>query len=130
MPALRGIDLSEGIKILHNHRTDVFVPKAGCVTGIGEDLEDFNNRITRVVQTLYEHSWDLKDPSWEDTKDSRMHQKPPILLPTERIEKIGGTSYYIITEMFVAIHFDSYQPISWPPKIMCSNNPIGGEWWL
>ncbi|MBA7636226.1 hypothetical protein ES703_43842 [subsurface metagenome] len=130
MPALRGIDLTEGIKILHRHRGDVFVPKTGCVAGVGETLEEFNAKITRIIQAQYEHSWSLKDPSWGDTKDNRIFQKPPVLLPNERIEKIGGKEYYIITEMFVALHFDSHKPISWPPKIMCSNDPIGGEWWV
>lgn len=130
MPALRGIDLSEGIKILHNHRDDVFVPKTGCVVGVGETLEEFNERITRVVQTQYEYSWSLKDPSWGDTTDSRIHQKNPVLAPNERVEKITGKEYYIVTEMFVAIHFDSHKPLVFPPKIMCSNEPIGGEWWL
>lgn len=130
MPAIRGIDLSGGIKILHNHRDDVFLPKTSCVVGVGESLEEFNEKITRIVQTQYEHSWALKDPSWGDTKEGRIHLKDPILLPNERIEKIRGKEYYIITEMFVAIHFDSYQPLSWPPKIKCSNEPIGGEWWL
>ena len=126
MPPLRGIDLTEGIRILHNHRDEVFLPKAGCVVGIGETLEEFNAKITSIVQTQYEHSWDLKDPSWGDTKDSRIHQKPqPILLPNERIEKIGGTAYYIIAEMFVALHFDSHNPLSWPPKIRTSNPECG-----
>lgn len=130
MPALRGIDLSEGIKILHTHRDDTFLPKIGCVVGIGETLEEFNAKITRVIQTQYEHSWSLKDPSWGDTSDCRIFEKPPRLLPNERIERIGGTKYYIIADMFIALHFDNHNPLSWPPKIMCSNDPIGGEWWL
>jgi len=131
MPAIRGIDLTDGIKILHSHRSGTFLPKTGCVAGVGEDLADFNSRITRVVQTQYEHWWLLTDPSWGDTSDCRIFHKPkPILLPNERIEKIGGKSYYIITEMYVALHFDSMNPINWPPKIRCSNAPIGGEWWL
>jgi len=129
MPPLRGIDLTEGIKILHNHRDDVFLPESACIAGVGETLEEFNAKITRLVQTQYEYSWSLKDPSWEGDL-GRIGLKPPVLLPNERIEKIKGTEYYIVTEMFVAIHFDSYQPLSWPPKIMCSNEPIEGEWWL
>ena len=130
MPPLRGIDLSEGIKILHNHRDDTFLPKTSCIAGVGETLEEFNAKITRVVQTQYEHSWSLKDPSW-DTKNDRVFNKPqPILLPNERIEKIGGESYYIITKMFIALHFNNQNPISWPPQIKCSNGPIEGEWWL
>ncbi len=132
MPPIRGIDLSEGIKMLHNHRDDVFLLNTSCVVGVGENLEDFNQRVTRIVQTQYEYSWSLKDPSWEGDL-GRIGAKPkPILLPNERIEKIGGKDYYIVTEMFVAIHFDSYNPLSWPPKIMCQNpelGPIIGEWW-
>jgi len=130
MPALRGIDLSEGIKILHGHRSDTILPKTSCIAGVGEDLADFNNRITRVVQAQYEHWWDLKDPSWGDKAGCRIFEKPPRLLPNERIEKIKGKSYYIVTEMFIALHFDSMNPINWPPKIKCSNEPIEGEWWL
>jgi hypothetical protein len=60
----------------------------------------------------------------EYDSDHRVRQDPPVLRYYERIEG----DEIVITQMYVAIHIYTLGP---PVKlnIMCSQEPITGEWW-
>lgn len=122
MPSIRGIDLTNGIKI-----DGVGIPSvnlsATSFSTIGT-IADREAQINSQVQSVYEYS----EPLSSVTLDEGPRQKPPILSPRQRIEKIGNKDYLITKRMFVAIHLFSLVPLKY--TICCSDEPIEGEWWL
>ena len=122
MPSIRGIDLSNGIKIDGVGIASVNLSAASFST-IGT-IADREAQINRLVQSAYEYSELLSSI----TPDEGPRQKLPILNPRQRIEKIGNKDYLITKRMFVAIHLFSLTPLKY--TICCSDGPIEGEWWL
>jgi hypothetical protein len=125
MPAIRGIDLSEGIRILGSgSRLDTFIPLAEFPTGTEAKIEQL---LVALIQPNYEKTVFLSDYPPEDPAN----QNPPQLLINQRIEKRRGKNYLISTEMYVAIHVYSASPLRY--TIKCQNGhsrQIEGEWWL
>lgn len=129
MPPIRGIDIQSDRVIITMSNgmaktmllSDVKIPPHTTI-------EQADSLATQYLQVMYEQSWTLDDPSWEGDL-GRIGQG--VLLPNERIEKIKGKNTYVVTEIFVAVHFYSLNPIRY--TIKCQNpelGAIGGEWWL
>jgi len=128
MPAIRGIDIqSDRVTITMGSGVEKTMLLSDVKIPPNTTIEQADALATQYLQKMYEQSWTLDDPSWEGDL-GRIGLDPPVLLPNERIEKIKGKDTYIICEMFVAVHFLSLDPIKY--TICCSNDPIGGEWWL
>lgn len=122
MPQVRSINLDGGI----------FIETVGDLPNIDlllaqfpsvNSAEDLSNALTSICQRTVEIVKKLNTfPS-----DDPVRQHPPILSPIERI--VGGD--LIITPVYIAVHVFNY-PIqdSSDYTVMCSNSPIGGDWWL
>lgn len=129
MPPIRGIDIQlDRVIITMTNGTEKVLMLADVKLRSNLTIEEADTMATQYLQKMYEQSWALDDPSWEGDL-GRIGEG--ILLPNERIEKVKGKDTYIVTEMFVAVHFFSLDPIKY--TIRCQNpelGSIGGEWWL
>ena len=123
MPAIRGVDLSEGIRILGSgNRSDTFIPLTEFPAGSEAKIELL---LVSLIQPNYEKTVLLSDYPPEDPAK----QNPPQLLINQRIEKRQGKNYLISTEMYVAIHVFFTSPLKY--TIKCQNGHSGqieGEW--
>ena len=131
MPSIRGIDIqSDRVIITMTNGMEKTMLLSDVKIPPNTTIEQADALATQYLQNMYEQSWALDDPSWEGDL-GRIGLVPPVLLPNERIEKIKGKDSYIVTEMFVAVHFFSLNPIKF--TVRCQNpelGAIGGEWWL
>jgi hypothetical protein len=132
MPAIQGVSINDGTITIHRSSGDIVMTSVDYDPKPQDTVESLSERATAWLQQWFEHRWRLDDPSWEPTEYSRIHQDPPVLNSRERIEKITGKDWYIVTEMYVAVRFLNLTPpfTFENVKIMCSNKPITGEWWL
>lgn len=126
MPPIRGIDLSDGIRIIGSGVPSVWVH--GTDFPAIADAQILEGNLNNLIQSQYE-KW---TPLSEYPDDDPVKNKPkPILLINERIEKISGTSYLVSIKMYIAVHVFSTDPLKY--TVCCQNSrvgPIGGEWWL
>ena len=128
MPPIKSIDFSDGIRIVGSD----FLPTVWIKEkdfpkippGEAEKEREMEGILSRDIQANYE----VKTLLSGFLADDPVRQSPPILLPVERIEKISGKDYLITTLMFVQVHVYSLSPLKY--TIVCSDLPIGGEWWL
>jgi len=127
MPPIKSVDLSDGIRIEGSGIPDVWIMKADfpkISPGEAEKEREMEGILFRDLQANYEIKTLLSDfPS-----DDPVKQDPPQLLPNERIEKVTGKDYLITTVMYVAAHVFSTSPLKY--TVRCSDEPIGGEWWV
>lgn len=128
MPPIRGIDFSDGIRIIGSGVPSVWIKKADfpkVSPGEAEKEREMEGILSRDLQANYEVKTLLSDiPDITDDDPLMLGQ----LLPNERIEKIRGKDTLITTLMWVAVHIFSTNPLKY--TIRCSDSPIGGEWWL
>lgn len=122
MPQIRSINLDGGI----------FIETVGDLPNINillaqfpsvSSAEDLSNALTSTCQRTVEIVKKLNTfPSDDPVRDH-----PAILGPNERIA--GGS--LIITPVYIAVHVFNYPILgSSDYTVMCSNSPIGGDWWL
>ena len=125
MPPIREVNLSDGIRIEGSGVPSVWIKQADfpkIPPGEAEKEREMEGILSRDLQANYEVKTLLSE--FPDDDPVRLGQ----LLPIERIEKIKGKDYLITTQMYVAVHIYSTNPLKYTVK--CSNEPIGGEWWL
>lgn len=128
MPSIKGIDLSDGIRIVGSGIPSVWIKEADfpkISPGETEKEREMEGILSRDLQANYEDKILLSDIP-DITDDDPLMQG--ILHPNERIEKIRGKDTLITTLMYVAVHIFSTSPLKY--TIQCSNSPVGGEWWL
>ena len=116
MPAIREISFQNGIKIVGDGIPSVDIAIAQFPsTGT---LANRQTTINKLIQEQYEDRQLLSNfPS-----DDPVRQNPPVLIPRERIEKIGSKDYLITTLMFVKVIIYSLSPLKY--NIRCSDLPI------
>lgn len=126
MPPIKGIDLSDGIRIIGSGAPSVWIKGANFPALA--DAQILEGNLNNLIQSQYE-KW---TPLSEYPNDDPVKNKPkPILLINERIERVGNKDYLVAIIMYVAIHIFSINPLKYTVK--CQNSrigPIGGEWWL
>lgn len=130
MPPIKGIDLSDGIRIEGSGVPNVWIKESEfpqISPGEAEKEKEMEGILTSDLQTNYEVKTVLSDVP-DITPDDPLMQDPPILQQNERIEKIKGKDTLITTLMYVAAHIFSTNPLKY--TVRCSDSPIGGEWWL
>lgn len=125
MPPVREIDLSDGIKIVTSGDLSN-VNRTGAQIAVAPgNLAQKEAALNEWLQQQYEVRIALKDLP----PDDRALEDPPKLLSYERIEKIGGTEYWIRTLMYVEAHVFSLSPLKL--TLQCNNSPITEDnWWL
>jgi len=127
MPPIKSVDFSDGIRIVGSGIPPVWIKKADfpkISPGEAEKEREMEGILTRDVQSNYE----VKTPLSDFPSDDPVKQDPPQLLPNERIEKVTGKDYLITTVMYVAVHVFSTSPLKY--TVRCSDESIGGEWWV
>ena len=128
MPPIKGVDLSDGIRIIGSGVPSIWIklkdfPKVS--PGEAEKEREMEGILTRDIQSNYEVKTLLSDYPPEDPVSLGQ------LLINERSEKIKGKNYIVAVTMYVAVHIFSANPLKY--TVCCQNsraNPIGGEWWL
>ena len=121
MPPIKEISFANGIKIVGDG-----IPSVDIAFAQFPSTGTLGNReanLNKLIQGKYEEKVLLSSLEADD----RVRQLSPMLLPCERIEKIGGKGYLITTVMYVKIHLYSLSPLKY--NICCSDEPITGEWW-
>ena len=122
MPQIRSINFDDGI----------FIETVGGGPNINillaefpsvNDAEELSNALTSVCQRTVE----IRKRLNTFPNDDPVRQHPPALGPNERVE--AGS--LVITPVYIAVHVFVY-PItsSSDYTVMCSDFPIGGDWWL
>ena len=125
MPSIKSVDFSDGIRIEGSGIPSVWIhekdfPK--IPPGEAEKEKEMEGILSHDLQANYEVKTLLSDfPNNDPVKLGQ-------LLPNERIEKITGKDYLITTIMYVVVHVYSTSPLKY--TVRCSDEPIGGEWWL
>lgn len=122
MPPIKEISSADGIKIDCEGLASYWLklvdfPK----TQSWITPEAYGGILTDLIQPQYEQKFLVSSLS------SDYHDGLTQLLPNERIEKIQGKDYLVITTMFVQVHIYSLSPLKY--TIRCSDEPITGEWW-
>lgn len=130
MPPIKEVDLSDGIRVVGSGVPSVWIKESEfphIPPGEAEKEREMEGILSRDLQANYEVKTLLTDIDPEDP----VRQNPPQLFINERIEKIKGKDYLIITTMYVSVHVFSTSPLKY--TIKCQNRelgPIGGEWWV
>ena len=130
MPSIKGIDFSDGIRIIGSGIPSAWIKEADfpkISPGEAEKEREMEGILTSDLQANYEVKTLLSDVP-DINADDPLMQDPPILEQNERIEKIRGKDTLITTLMYAAVHIFSTSPLKY--TVRCSDSPIGGEWWL
>ena len=117
MPALKNIDLSDGINIDSTTLAKYELKAASFPAG---NIPQVESLVNSYLKTAFEviiplDSLDVNDP---------LRQPAPTLSPRQEI--VG--SDLVTTTMFVVVHIFSLAPLEF--TIVCSNSPPSSDWWV
>lgn len=124
MPPIKGIDLSDGIRIVGSGVPNSRISLAEIEALHEPNASKLEQTLTALLQANYEEKTLLSDYPPEDPVSQGQ------LLINERIERISGKDYVVAITMYVAVHVFSTNPLKYTLKTQDSRlGPIGGEWW-
>ena len=117
----------DNVELPDIHCTKAKMKAKAKAKGQVETADEVALRIKKEeVQPAYE-IWTLLS---DFPADDPVRQSPPILLDNERIEKVKGKDYLVITLAYFDIHIYSLEPLGFITRINgLEAGPITGEWW-